>query len=422
MKRLITKWNNLNLKFKLFTTTSILAISLAIVIFSVVYILLPTLYARERITNLDSVVTSLSYDLNGRSLVEAKVRLESLTSNNIMYAKLVADDGNIVYERNKFLINMHNYEEVNLSKENLSKTKKLYLNDAKEYTLYITSVYYPLRDTSDAIRGLFPIILAIVIALSFIGSYIYSELITRPLVAIIEKEKHQLSRKKEFIGAISHELKTPITVISGQLEGMMYGVGKFKNRDYYIKKCYDDAQDLSYLVEQMLEISKKELFEDNSDLSELNINELVEKVIAKHRFLYERKEQKVKIHIKNSSTIYANKQDIITVLSNVISNAIKYSPRYENIFINLYEYKKTLTGHMIKLTIENTGVVLTKEQLLKIFDPLYRVETSRNRKTGGSGIGLYFVSNILTKYNFKYKMYCGENSTIFSVDFEAYNK
>lgn len=372
--------------------------------------------------NLNYLVDSLAYDLNGRTLVEAKLRLESLTSGNIMYAKLVSENGSIVYERNRFLINMHQYEEVNLSRENISISKNIYLSDKSKYKLYLTSVYYPLRDTSDAIRGLFPLILAIVLALSFIGSYIYSELITRPLLTIIEKEKYQLSRKKEFIGAISHELKTPITIISGQLEGMMYGVGKFKDRDYYIKKCYDDAKELSYLVGQMLEISKKELFDDNVEQCELDINGLVEEVIAKHRFLYERKNQNMSIQIKNTSTIYANKQDIITVLSNVISNAIKYSPKGENIYVSINEYKKNLTLPMVKLTIENTGVVLNKEQLLKIFDPLYRVETSRNRKTGGSGIGLYFVSSILSKYNYKYKMYCGENSTIFTVDFDAFNK
>lgn len=420
MRKLISWWTSLNLKLRLFITTSALSIILALVIISATYALLPSLYMVHRENVVKEEIEKVVEIIDGRDSAFIGRELEKLTNTNIMYVKLESNTGDIIYERNKFLKNMTKFEEINLSREHVSEQKKIKIKgEDKEYILDITSYFHNLDDTSEAIRNLLPMILLIVIFFSFIGAYVYSGLITSPLLDIIDREKHQLAREKEFIGAISHELKTPITVISGQLEGMMYGIGKFKDRDLYIGKCYETTQELKTLVEKMINISKTEILEKKSHKSRLDINETILSVIEKYRFLYEEKNINFRINIRNKRYIYANKEDMITVFSNIISNAIKYSPKDENIILTLLEYRKNFTTPYVKLILENTGVTIKKDQIQKIFDPLYRIESSRNRNTGGSGMGLYFVSKILDDHGFDFQVFCRENSVVFAIEFDS---
>ncbi|MDY4560961.1 MAG: HAMP domain-containing sensor histidine kinase [Peptostreptococcus porci] len=268
---------------------------------------------------------------------------------------------------------------------------------------------------------LFPGLLVIISLFSLIGSYLISGIVTEPLIRIIDYDKFQMTRKKEFIGAISHDLKTPITVISGQLEGMIYNVGKFKDRDLYLKKCYDATQEMKQLVDKMMEISKNEILNKREASEYIRIDKLIEKSIEKHKFLYEKKNMRLIKNIRTSKKIFANETDIESVLNNIIGNAIMYSPEYNTVIITANEERHTLSGYTVVLTVENTGVTVSKEHLVKIFDPLYRVDSSRNRNSGGSGFGLFFVSQILENYGFKYEMFSRENSTVFKIEFESNN-
>lgn len=265
-----------------------------------------------------------------------------------------------------------------------------------------------------------PMIIMLIIVFSIISSFLFMRLITKPLVDIIDKEHLQTVRKKEFMAAISHDLKTPITIISGQLEGMIYNVGKYKDRNFYLKKCYEDIQELKLLINRTIEISKRDLLTDGLVKTDVDINTLLEEVISKHKFLYNSKNISMKLKINNNKKIFANKEDMQTVLNNLVSNAILYSPQNGEIIITLSEVKKKVSETVIRFSIENTGVSLSKEDLVKIFDPLYRVESSRNRNTGGTGLGLYFVNQILKNHGFFYKMFSRENSTVFIVDFKPY--
>lgn len=282
---------------------------------------------------------------------------------------------------------------------------------------YFTCGYKPINKVK--FFDILPMVIVLVVIFSIIASFLFMSLITKPLVDIIDKEHLQMVRKKEFMAAISHDLKTPITIISGQLEGMIYNVGKYKDRDFYLNKCYEDMQELKLLINRTIEISKRDLLTDGLVKTELDINALLEEVVSKHKFLYNSKNISMNLNIYNTKKIFANKEDIQTVLNNLISNAIIYSPENEDIIINLFEIKKKVSETLVRFSIENTGISLNKEKLAKIFDPLYRVESSRNKNTGGTGLGLYFVDQILKNHEFFYKMFSRENSTIFIVDFKT---
>ncbi len=282
---------------------------------------------------------------------------------------------------------------------------------------YSTCGYKPINKVK--FFDILPMVIVLVVIFSIIASFLFMSLITKPLVDIIDKEHLQMVRKKEFMAAISHDLKTPITIISGQLEGMIYNVGKYKDRDFYLNKCYEDMQELKFLINRTIEISKRDLLTDGLVKTELDINALLEEVVSKHKFLYNSKNISMNLNIYNTKKVFANKEDMQTVLNNLISNAIIYSPENEDIIINLFEINKRVSETLVRFSIENTGISLNKEKLAKIFDPLYRVESSRNKNTGGTGLGLYFVDQILKNHEFFYKMFSRENSTIFIVDFKT---
>ncbi|WP_207640733.1 sensor histidine kinase [Peptostreptococcus sp. MV1] len=415
-----TRLEKTSIKTKVFFTTSILALTLAILILSLVYLLLPPHYQRQKEENAAKLVDNICRDVNNKSFQTIKNRLDKVSSSNVMYISLMSPDSKLLYEKNEFLIHMNKYEEVNFDLDKITTFEKIRVADREgEHTLRITTIFYPMKDTADAIRGLSPMIIIIVILLSFLGSYIYSEFITSPLLKIIDMEQYQIAKRKKFIGAISHELKTPITIISGQLEGMIYNIGKFKDRDLYLKKCYDTTQDLKLLVYQMMELSKKEILDATLNRSYICLADIIESVSEKHRFLYEEKSINFSLNMKSKGYIYAYKDSVVTVMNNLISNAIKYTPEGYSVIIVLEEQKRKFQEPKIIFTIENTGVSLSKKELKNVFEPLYRVESSRNRDTGGSGLGLFFVGQILSTQGFSYEMFSRENSIVFRIEFNS---
>ena len=415
-----TRLEKTSIKTKVFFTTSILALTLAILILSLVYLILPPHYQRQKEENAAKLVDNICRDVNNKSFQTIKNRLDKVSSSNVMYISLMSPDSKLLYEKNEFLIHMNKYEEVNFDLDKITTFEKIRVADREgEHTLRITTIFYPMKDTADAIRGLSPMIIIIVILLSFLGSYIYSEFITSPLLKIIDMEQYQIAKRKKFIGAISHELKTPITIISGQLEGMIYNIGKFKDRDLYLKKCYDTTQDLKLLVYQMMELSKKEILDATLNRSYICLADIIESVSEKHRFLYEEKSINFSLNMKSKGYIYAYKDSVVTVMNNLISNAIKYTPEGYSVIIVLEEQKRKFQEPKIIFTIENTGVSLSKKELKNVFEPLYRVESSRNRDTGGSGLGLFFVGQILSTQGFSYEMFSRENSIVFRIEFNS---
>ena len=233
----------------------------------------------------------------------------------------------------------------------------------------------PIYEATTVILDLMPIILGVAIVLSIIASYVFSKWVTKPLINIIENERMQEAKRKEFIATISHELKTPITIISGQLEGMIYNIGKYKDRDTYLKKSYDSTQELKNLVEEMIQISKFEILEKKSEVTDINLTYLINRLIKRQIDLIEGKDIILEVKMDENITIRADEERIAKAINNIINNAIKYSPENANLNIKLYKKENPI------LEIENTGVSIDEKYKEKLFKPFYRVEKSRNRKT-----------------------------------------
>ena len=225
----------------------------------------------------------------------------------------------------------------------------------------------------------------------------------------IEIERKLEKERREFVATISHELKSPITIISGQLEGMLYNIGKYKDRDKYLKESYEVTQKMSELVQEILHLSERENGEFKYNFSNVNLSNVIKSILRELRYFIDEKKLNLITKIDEDIFIIADEKLIKKVIMNIIKNAIIYSPTNECIKINLSKEE---------LSVENTGVSIPKNQINEICNAFYRVDKSRNRKTGGTGLGLYIVKTILDKHeNIDYTIESGENSVIFKMKF-----
>lgn len=423
MRRIFNKWENVNIKYKLFSITTGLLIALAISIYLILYFLLPSYYHKYKIENLENTIIYLSENSkkhNRETLIQELKRISR--EENLLF--VMRDySGKIVYGKSELLLLNYNKYIISRSEDEYSTSVYLYTNDSVQpYKLGIIMPLQPVDEATYVIRTLMPYIILLAVMIAIIGAYIYSVVITKPLIDIIESEREEEHRRKDFVATISHELKTPITIISGQLEGMIYNIGKYKDRDTYLKKSYDATQELKDLVNEMMDISKSEILEADLKLSIINISNLLDKLVKRQAFLIEEKNMKTTISIEKNIEIEADEEKITKAINNIINNAIKYSPEGQNIIIRLYKENinknsRKNINQKIYLEVENTGTKIEKKYLDEIFNPFFRIEKSRSRKTGGSGLGLYIVSQILKSHGFEYNVKNKSNSVVFTVIF-----
>ena len=378
---------------------------------------MPAYYHQYKIELLKNSVNSIVEDSKFYDIDELQRRLYFLGKKQNVAMILTDDKGFIIFGKNEQHITNKYAGDIPMSNQVKEYTIRatIKLKDSPDfYHLEIVMPLQPIDEANTVLRSILPFIIISAFLIALFGAYIYSKTITKPLIEIINKEREEEKNRKEFIATISHELKTPITIISGQLEGMIYNVGKYKDRETYLRKSYDSTQELKVLVDEMMEISKNELLEKDLKIEAINLSEMLKELVNRQSYLIDDKNLKLIYKVENKLYIKADREKIIKVLNNLINNAIKYSPKGEKIIIKAYKSKASKT---VVFEIENTGITIENKYLSDVFNPFFRVEKSRNRKTGGSGLGLYIVSKTLKSHNLYYKMESKKNSFLFTIYF-----
>ncbi|PFY11694.1 two-component sensor histidine kinase [Bacillus toyonensis] len=222
----------------------------------------------------------------------------------------------------------------------------------------------------------------------------------------IERERQLEKTRKEFISGVSHELKTPLSVIRSFAEGIQDGVSK--DTTYYTDVILEETENMNRLIVEMLELAKLESGTYKLEMTTFSIGELIQQVHTKLLFSMEEKQLQVDVDADTSIFVKANRSRIEQVVVNLLSNAIRYTPDGERIKVSVIEAEDT-----VKVEIENTGNPIPEESLEKIWDRFYRLDASRSRHTGGTGLGLSIVKNILDLHHAKYGVYNTNNSVVF---------
>ncbi len=210
----------------------------------------------------------------------------------------------------------------------------------------------------------------------------------------IEREKKIEQSGLEFFSAVSHELKTPISAIKGQLEGMLLGVGAYKNHQKYLSRSLEIVNTLEIMVQEILTVSRLETEDGKIRKEEFDGVQMILRCLDGMEDLIVKKELNVECDLPDAALICGSKMLMEKVFSNLIGNAVKYSPQGGDVFIAV-----KMAENQFDFSIENSGAQIPQESIPKLFEAFYRVEQSRNRKTGGSGLGLYIVQKILQQHD-----------------------
>lgn len=209
----------------------------------------------------------------------------------------------------------------------------------------------------------------------------------------IDTMKEMENYRKEYIGNIAHELKTPLFSIQGYVETLLDGgVENLTIRDKYLQRIESSVERLLNIVKDLDMINRYEVGEIQLKMSDFDINALSLEVLE----LFDLEAEKTGAQLQLLSSdkemwVHADKQKISQVLINLISNAIHYSNR-ENAQIVI---KTGVLKSKIYVQVSDNGMGIKPEVLPRIFERFYRVESSRSRREGGSGLGLAIVKHIL---------------------------
>ena len=227
----------------------------------------------------------------------------------------------------------------------------------------------------------------------------------------LEKDIEEKSKidemRKQFISDVSHELKTPIALIQGYAEGLVENINSDEeSRKFYAEVILDESNKMDKLVKQLLELMKLEYGKREFSNHEFNIIELIEEVIRNCDVMI--KERNLTVEVENTEPVMVMADDfyIDQVITNYITNAIKFADGYIRVSV---EKKETVA----RITVYNKGNQLTEEEIEKVWGRFYKTDDSRNREKGGSGIGLSLVKAIMNNYESEYGVYNQEQGVAF---------
>ena len=236
------------------------------------------------------------------------------------------------------------------------------------------------------------------------------------------EEKSQIDEmRKSFISDVSHELKTPIALIQGYSEGLIENVNSDEeSRKFYAEVILDEATKMDKLVKQLLELMKLEYGKMKFNNKEFNLVELENEIIRKTSVMLDKENVKMENNTKGEIIVYADDFYIDQVLTNYITNAIKYAIEINGEKKVRIENQIDEENKKVRVKIFNTYVEFTEEEKNRIWNRFYKIDESRNRDNGGNGIGLSLVKAIMNNYGNKYgvKNVAGGVEFYFELDLE----
>lgn len=197
--------------------------------------------------------------------------------------------------------------------------------------------------------------------------------------------------RKELIANVSHDLKTPLTSLKCIIEGMIDGIIENHEYDSYLITMHCEIDRLTRLVGDLLELAKLQTGNVKLNRIESDINDIINSIIKTFVITNDEKDVKIDVEIaENVNIIYADVDRLKQILINLINNSIKYSKANPNIKLNVFT-----RGDSVFFEVIDNGIGISENELPYVFEKFYRVEKSRESKTGGTGLGLSITKNLV---------------------------
>lgn len=227
----------------------------------------------------------------------------------------------------------------------------------------------------------------------------------------IKSLQDDIEERKVLVRDISHELKTPIAVIKGYVEGLKYNVVEdVQERDKYYDVIVDECDRINKLVKELLDLSKLEGMSSELQISQVSLRNMIDDSINKLKHIADMRSVDIRFACEEEMLINVDKHLMERVISNLISNAIKYANTSGYVEINLTEKNQGC-----ELRIFNTGANIPTESLEQIFNVFYKVDQVRGRDDEGHGIGLAIVKRIMDMHKGTYFVENESNGVTFTI-------
>ena len=220
---------------------------------------------------------------------------------------------------------------------------------------------------------------------------------------LVARDVSKLNRletmRRDFVANVSHELKTPLTVMRGYIEMIQSPGNEFDEHWLNVFTTIEgQVTRMDRLVEQLLILSKVENNSTYDETHHVNLSELVSGLFKESHWLNQEKNHTITADIAPDITISGIDTELKSACSNLISNAIAYTPDAGEIHISLTKVKQS-NGMGVKFSVKDNGTGIKPEHVNRITERFYRIDKSRSRNTGGSGLGLAIVKHVLQHHS-----------------------
>ncbi len=232
------------------------------------------------------------------------------------------------------------------------------------------------------------------------------------LQADIARERALEQAQLDFFSAVSHELKTPLTVLKGQTEGMILNIGAYRDRSKYLARSLEVVHTMETMVQEILTVSRIRSSQAGLKKERVPFSEMLRQEYALFEDWIVQKGLTWKEDVAPGLSITGDRALLQKVVNNLVSNAVAYSPEGGTVRLTAFAEEGAVC-----FSLENTGVSIPDPELPKLFDAFYRVDPSRSKGTGGSGLGLYIVKTILDQHRAEYRIENTKDGVLFTIRF-----
>lgn len=229
-------------------------------------------------------------------------------------------------------------------------------------------------------------------------------------VDIINREKTDEMRK-EFMSNVSHELKTPLSLIIGYAEGLKVGISE-EDRDFYCDVIIDEGQKMNKMVSRLLYVSRLESSAMKPVIESFSIIELLNSCLESFKLQFQEKNIFIEKVYNFTGQVSGDIDQIGQVVTNYISNAVNHCAGEKRITIIT---EKTGDGYL-RVGVYNTGEHIPPESLPQVWESFYKVDPARTREYGGTGLGLYIVKSVVESHGGRYSAENVKDGVLFSFE------
>lgn len=227
------------------------------------------------------------------------------------------------------------------------------------------------------------------------------------------------SARRDFVANVSHELKTPVGGIALLAEALLQDPGDQETVEYFGNKVYKEANRMADMVSELISLSKLQGAEALPEMEPLAVDDLIEEALSRNQLAAEARSIELNRGASAGVQVKGDRSLLVTALSNLVSNAINYSPEKMPVSVS----QKVVDGGVVLIRVTDRGIGIAPDDQKRVFERFFRVDQARSRQTGGTGLGLAIVKHVVANHGGNIKLWSrpGTGST-FTIELPIYKE